>query len=243
MIVIGIDCAAQPTNVGLALGVIEAGRLTIREAQAGRSADTNLHILMDWLLSDPCALLALDAPLGWPEAMPLALQQHQAGERIAVPLDTLFSRYTDRVIRRELKKTPLEVGANWIARTAYATLTLLDQVRHATGKPIPLAWTPGDVREIAAIEVYPAATLVALGMEAPGYRISAQVREQLVERLRSHLIIPDDHTAIASNPHTLDAIICALAAHDFLYRPCLSPQVEEEKIARKEGWIWVRRPG
>ena len=64
-------------------------------------------------------------------------------------------------IQQKLKKTPLDVGADRIARTAYAALHLLGSVRVQLHLSIPLAWAPTDISVVAAIEVYPAATLVS----------------------------------------------------------------------------------
>lgn len=110
-------------------------------------------------------LLALDAPLGWPEELGRSLLQHRAGDPIESEPNRLFKRKTDAEIFRRLHKRPLEVGANLIARTAHAALGLLNNVRRLTGHDIPLAWDPTNLGRIAAIEVYPAATLLARGFK------------------------------------------------------------------------------
>jgi hypothetical protein len=50
---------------------------------------------------------------------------HRAGMSLETPADPMFRRTTDVFIQRTLKKTPLDVGADRIARTAYATLAIL----------------------------------------------------------------------------------------------------------------------
>jgi hypothetical protein len=59
--------------------------------------------------------------------------------------------------------------------------------------PIPLAWTPANVSRVAAIEVYPAATLVAHRICSSGYkkRDQTEERRQIVAALRSRLRISE----------------------------------------------------
>ena len=85
----------------------------------------------------------------------------------------------------------LDVGADRIARTAYTALAILGKLRTELGIPIPLAWTPTDVLPVAAIEVYPAATLVAHQIRSTGYKKRDQTveRREIVEALRAKLTI------------------------------------------------------
>jgi hypothetical protein len=61
---------------------------------------------------------AIDAPLGWPKPLAETLIDHRAGMPIETPANAMFRRTTDLFIQRKLKKTPLDVGADRIARTA-----------------------------------------------------------------------------------------------------------------------------
>ncbi|MCM8612051.1 DUF429 domain-containing protein [Accumulibacter sp.] len=81
----------------------------------------------------------------------------------------LFRRETDRVVAAEIGKTPLEVAADRIARAAHSALEVLGLLREHSGKQIPLAWSP-EFESVAAIEVYPGATLKARGLEHSGYK-------------------------------------------------------------------------
>ena len=45
---------------------------------------------------------------------------------------------------------------------------------------------------------------------------------------------------MVDNADALDAGLCVLAAVDFLLGRAMKPQ--DEEMAEKEGWIWVRRP-
>jgi hypothetical protein len=57
-----------------------------------------------------------------------------------------------------------------IARTAHGALSFLARLRERVGAPIPLAWDPGSIEGLAAIEVYPAGTLAARKLPHSGYK-------------------------------------------------------------------------
>ena len=134
---------------------------------------------------------------------------------------------------------PLEVGAGWIARTARATLGLLDEVRRTTGKPIPLAWGSGDLQAAAAIEIYPAATLIAHGHALPGYNVpGSPARSAVVEGWPDAVVVPPSLDLVALNTDVFDAIVSVLAGVDFVAGAARDP--DDLEVARREGWIWVR---
>ena len=144
-----------------------------------------------WIGQSP-ALIAIDAPLGWPEAMRTGLKGHEAGRGIETPAregfipragapaakdrvlkgiwtfdEEFFLRETDRGIWSQTRKKPLEVGADRIARTAYGALKFLQDLRE-TDTDFPLAWDAESVSPRSVIEVYPAATLKAHNLLPPG---------------------------------------------------------------------------
>jgi hypothetical protein len=182
--VIGIDCASNPANVGLALGTHSPRGTVVQEVRLGSRTRDPVDIIIEWLAgrSGP-ALLAMDAPLGWPLPLAEALAGHQAGGALAPTAHELFRRETDRFVRQELGKQSLDVGADRIARTAHAALKLLQDVRSRTGLDVPLAWQ-SVVTDVAAIEVYPAATMVAHRLHSTGYKKSTSraAREELLHR-------------------------------------------------------------
>ena len=144
-ILIGIDCACQPRNVGLARAEwAGGGRRWLTDVLCGGEVSSVAEAVADWVRDAERCLLALDAPLGWPAPLGPALDAHVAGALIREPSDRLFRRATDRDIHRRFRKMPLEVGAERIARTARAALQMLDEVRSRTGLEIPLAWRPED---------------------------------------------------------------------------------------------------
>ena len=140
--IIGIDCATQPKNVGLALGHDHEGKTTIDKVFIGSMADSVVDTVAAWASPDAPTLLALDAPLGWPAGLGQNLQPHQAGATIHLDANSMFRRLTDKAVKQSTGKLPLDVGADRIARTALAALGLLQDLREATSQPIPLAWQP-----------------------------------------------------------------------------------------------------
>jgi len=244
MILIGIDCATEERKQGLALGQVNNGRPVLEEVYEPSKGETAVEKLSQWLHRGQPAILAFDAPLGWPEALGKSLGEHSAGEPLEASPDRLFSRVTDQTVHRVIGKKPLEVGANLIARTAHSALKLLGELREKTGWTIPLAWNWSDITETSAIEVYPAATLVARRIEAPPYKKPEfhKERQRLVNSLKRHIEMGNKKfpKQLKANPHAIDAAICVLAAADFLGGTCIQP--ENQEVARKDGWIWVRCP-
>jgi len=228
VVLIGIDCATQPNKVGLALGELEGDVVRIKACRTGSPREEPASIVTNWLEPGVPALLALDAPLGWPRAIGAALAGHQAGAAMGASAHALFRRLTDDDIHRRFKKRPLEVGANFISRTAVAALDLLADLRTRTGESIPLAWSPADLRPFAAIEVYPAATRLA--HRSPGKGGSIEGLEALLDRSALGGVLP-------ASADALDALVCVLAAADFL-RGRARPPADLE-TARQEGWIWT----
>jgi hypothetical protein len=243
---VGVDCAADPRNVGIATAMLEGHRLTRVHVDAGSVAVPTERRIAAWIAdSAGPALLALDAPLGWPVALGASLCDHTAGTALAEPPNRMFRRRTDDVIHTRLGKQPLDVGADRIARCAHAALALLDGIRRELGHPIPLAWTPGDVTGVTAIEVYPAATLASRRIPARGYKGAGAhtlpTRGSLVEAIGGELEASADVRArMVQSDHILDAVVCILAGRDFVHGQVIPP--DDLAIARREGWIWARPP-
>lgn len=168
--IIGLDCATDPKKVGLALGRFDGEHTNLLRTELGTISQRPAKIVADWLYRNEApALLALDAPLGWPKGLGVTLQAHQAGMDVELPADSMFRHKTDYCVRQAIGKQPLDVGADRIARTAHAALVLLEEVRCLAGVQLPLAWTPS-FGGIHAIEVYPAATLLVHGILEQGYK-------------------------------------------------------------------------
>ena len=141
----------------------------------------------------------------------------------------------------ERKRSPIssvdsvDVGADRIARTAYAALTILGNLRVELGLPIPLAWAPADVSRVAAIEVYPAATLVAHRIRSTGYKKRDQTdeRHEIIVALRTKLTIGESVPDLATSADLVDAAVCVLAGADFISGRAMGP--EDRPLAEREG--------
>jgi len=242
MKIVGVDYATQDAKVGLALGVVSEGDLEIQDAKLCRRERPPASVIASWLGDrQSAALIAIDAPLGWPKPLAECLIKHNASAAIEATPDAMFRRETDLFIQRELKKTPLDVGADRIARTAHAALRLLDELRRKLGLPIPLAWKLADISPIAVIEVYPAATLVAHGIRCTGYKKPGQAkqRREIMDALRTKMTIQDCVPDLSASGHLVDAVVCVLAGADFILQRAMSP--EDQRLAEHEGWIWASR--
>jgi len=199
------------------------------------------QIVAEWIhdVNAP-VLLALDAPLGWPAAMSASLPKHHAGDSLEVDANALFRRETDRFIARTFRKTPLDVGADRIARTAHWAVGFLGRLRKRLGREIPLAWSPSPGEPVSAIEVYPAATLLAHGAQLSGYKAvaGAQERSAIYALLEKQFACSDECASAVASAHLIDAAICALAGADFIKGKAVAP--EDRNLAEREGWIWAR---
>ena len=242
VVIIGIDCATQDKNIGLALGKLSEGRLQVSKAISSLRPGGVASTLREWADPNLPTLLAIDAPLGWPQAMGATLLAHEAGKPIAVAPNLLFRRRTDVHIKERLSQQPLDVGADRIARTAHRALQLIGGLGTSLGQPIELAWDPL-FHDIRAIEVYPAATLVAYKIPARSYKDEggAEARNEILTRLCEHVTLDGDElrAACLADADVLDAVVCVLAGADFIMGRAEAPQ--DEDLARKEGWIWCRK--
>lgn len=242
--VIGIDCAVSPANVGLALGRFSDGTVRVEEIVRGSSEPDLRGIIERWLRDRPegPALLALDAPPGWPAPLAHALPDHRAGEVLQPGADKLFRRATDDFVWSRIGKRPLDIGADRIARTACAALALLEELRQRLAHPIPLAWQP-NIDGIAAIEVYPAATLMSHGIQAHAYKHAKGEadRMHILDAVAKRMQFKPGLRDAARTSDEVDAAVCLLAGQDFLLGKALFPP--DQALAEQEGWIWVRPPG
>lgn len=179
--IIGIDCAAQPEDFGLALGRVRGRTVAIVDVRKGEGSDNYFAPLVKqvrhWIYGENAdrpktTLLALDAPLGWPIQLTRALRHHSAGAPLGRPPDQgrkdrnpghhLFRRHTDRFIAQKFRGAPLDIGADRIARVARSALELLGRLADSKGRQpgVPLLWDPRGLKRLGAIEVYPRLTLL-----------------------------------------------------------------------------------
>jgi hypothetical protein len=242
-VVIGVDCATQENRVGLARAEREGKAWVLREATVGSRERPVADTVQEWLeQSSGKAVLALDAPLGWPAPWKSMLMGHQAGENVRGEPNKVFRRESDRSVASLVGKTPLDIGADRIARTAHWALSLLESLRTRIDQPIPLAWDISPQAMVSAIEVYPAATLRAYGLALKGYKAKGGVEERsrMLPAITDRIQIGIEPHDLLALPDAFDAAVCVLAALDFLAGRAMAP--DDWKLSREEGWIWVAHP-
>ncbi len=168
-----------------------------------------------------------------------ALHSHSAGDPLPFDAHSLFRRETDRAIKQRLGKQSLDVGADRIARTAHAALGILSEIRNTL--PLVMGWTPGVVHSHQVIEVYPAATLKALGLPSSGYKGvgSDAMRSPLIEAMPQVEFEPDACDNAIASDDAFDAAVCTLAGADYAVGDAVAPT--DLDLAKREGWIWVRQ--
>jgi len=233
---IGVDCATKEGKVGIAVGRFINGVSQIDRALLCSKESPLEQTLIGWVPEGGRTLFALDAPLGWPQPMGLAFSQHSAGQKIGISGNALFRRETDRFIKKQVGQQALDVGADRIARTALSALELLARLGGTLKEEICLAWSPDFPHRIAAIEVYPAATLRARGLLSKGYKKPEQAaaRRTIISAI-PELASAIDAAAMEAYADVLDAALCLTAASDFLAGQAFSPN--NPALAEKEGWI------
>ena len=239
--VIGVDCATDARNVGLSRGVYINNDISLFETTFGSNGSSIADIIRDWIQTGDKVILAIDAPLGWPEDMGNALRHHLAGQTLSVESNLLFRRETDRFIKKALGKQPLDVGADRIARTAHAALKIIGELQLAINTKIEMAWNPEKLNGVSIIEVYPAATLQCYGIRSGGYKAKEQrdERDEILNELSKFVDIQCDLLQMRQSADVLDSAVCLLAAKDFLNGDVHFPN--DYKKAEKEGWIWVKK--
>jgi hypothetical protein len=240
---LGLDAASDRRRFGWAVAERTAsGARLVAQGLLGAPGRPWPAPLLDALVDPAGALLAIDAPLGWPRHMGATLAAHRAGAPVALAKNALFRRATDDMVRAVLRKQPLEVGADLIARATMEALAVLHALREASGKALPLAWSP-DAAVDAVIEVYPGATLTAHGVARSKYKDPATpgAREPMIAAFAPRLA---GLAARAGEPSDVfDACLCLVAALDFLDGRCLAPDAAQREAAAVEGWIWFAAPG
>jgi len=242
VLLIGLDAASDFSKFGYAVGHYERGRVRIKQAglvDTPIERNALVSIVAPELRGASQALIAIDAPLGWPAALAAELSKHQAGEAFVSDKNAMFRRATDCYVKDLTKKNPLEVGADKIARAAHSALAALKCLRDETGMEIPLAWDKSFV-DMAAIEVYPAGTLKARGFPDSSYKKPEQlnVRLDIANRLADD--IDGLATYVNGSADVFDACLCLVAAKDFLEG--LAEPPFDLQLAKREGWIWIRNP-
>ncbi|MFW5796054.1 MAG: DUF429 domain-containing protein [Alkalispirochaeta sp.] len=153
VVLIGIDAAVDPRNNALTRGVwsTPTGTLSVQDLCDPSGEDEFHRTLAAWIgeAGETPILLCVDAPLGWPAPLADALPHHHAGSPLPGEANDLFRRITDREIRSRIGKTPLDVGADRIARAAHRTLLRIGVIADATGHRISLPLRSDEIGGVA----------------------------------------------------------------------------------------------
>lgn len=109
------------------------------ETKIGSDGNSIAEIIKSWIQEVDKVIFTIHAPLGWPENLGNSLYHHFAGQELSVESNLMFRRETDRFIKKALRKQPLDVGADHIARTAHAALKIIGEVQLAINNKIEMA--------------------------------------------------------------------------------------------------------
>jgi len=115
--ILGIDRSTYPRKTAIAAAVHNRQWTSVHSVQLGTADGSHIDKAVKLLCGGTATLIAIDAPLGWLKRLGRTLATHKVGAHIAVQSDKLLHRVTDDMVNRELKKKPLEVGADRIAPT------------------------------------------------------------------------------------------------------------------------------
>jgi predicted RNase H-like nuclease len=99
MLIVGIDCATLASKTGLSLASYQKGVLRIEKSMIAHQGASVAAQILPWVRQVTVVLLALDSPLGWPDAMGRILANHLAGHTIDIEANKLFRRRTYEVVR------------------------------------------------------------------------------------------------------------------------------------------------
>jgi hypothetical protein len=239
MKIIGLDSAVQEKDNGLVLCEYNDTHEMILKDVWDHKQPLVVQIC-EWLKDRKKTLIGIDAPLGWPFQFSKGLQDHHAGMYLGDDAKAFFRRETDLDIAKRFHKTPLEVSADRIGRTAFMSLKRIREISERSHRKVSLVWNTRDDYDVGFIEVYPAATLLANKLDIKGYKKNYEIRLKLLAELKSQCSKQGmDKIDIATIDHNFDAFICCLAVYDFLTGTCKAPEKITKRI-NKEGWIWTR---
>jgi predicted nuclease with RNAse H fold len=212
---LGIDLASQPKGTGACVVEWADG------AAAARLVPSLLDDSALCRLAADADVVAIDAPLGWPDEFVAAVTAYHRGEPWpAGELLSLRYRLTDRTVASMTGVRPLSVSSDLIGVCAFRAARLRSM--------------------FPAVEVYPAGALRVWGLPATGYKgvRGAPVRAEIVAGIRHRCPwLAVDQAALLRRDHDLDALLCALVARAVATGRTHRPPPDVAEIAAREGWI------
>lgn len=221
---LGIDLAAQAKHTGACLIDWDDGA-AVAHVATGPLDDERLIEL-----ANGADIVAIDSPLGWPDAFVAAVSAyHRGGDWPDSEQRQLRYRVTDLHLMATTGARPLSVSSDLIAACAFRAARL----ERALGP----GSRAGDGR---LAEVYPAGALRRWGMTASGYKgvAGAVARAGIVAALRQSWLSVDE-AALRKRDHDLDALVCALVARAVATGRTERPSPDQAGAAAREGWIHI----
>jgi predicted nuclease with RNAse H fold len=221
---LGIDLAAQPLSTGACVVSWRPSGAVATVVPPPVGDNVVLRLAAD------ADVVAVDAPLGWPDSFVTAVTAHHSGQSWP-GADTLALRYrlTDLEVALRTGVRPLSASSDLLAVCAFRAARL----QGALG----VAARDGSDR---LVEAYPAGALRVWGLPATGYKRTrgAAVRAAIVESLeRLCPWLSFDADALRHRDHDLDALLCALVARAAATGRTVLPTPDQATLAAREGWI------
>jgi predicted RNase H-like nuclease len=246
---IGIDLAAQDKKTAMCTIRWRSGAASVDPPRVGLGGAISEEALVDAVRSE--TWLGIDSPFGWPATFVDAVSGYARLEPWPdAPPDVLRYRLTDRLVRDELRLSPLSVSSDLIGVTAWRCARLLTLAR--AGRKA--ADRTGRDR---IVEVYPGAALMRWGLDRRGYKTGGNAEKKKSQRSRRELLVGeiersapwlrwqgDARQRCVESDDALDAFLCALIARAAAVGATVWPQTRGEwRAARAEGWIHLPRAG
>jgi predicted nuclease with RNAse H fold len=243
----GIDLAAQDAKTAVCTISWQARTATVAPPAGGADGVTEDALVeavgkANWV--------GIDSPFGWPAGFVDAVAGYADREPWPdIDADALRYRLTDRLVRDEVKLSPLSVSSDRIGVTAWRCARLLTLAR--AGKKA--ADRTGRDR---IVEVYPGAALTRWGLDRRGYKTSGNAERKQSQRSKRDTLLSeiegsadwlrwqdDARDRCVESDDFLDAFLCALIARSAAVGLTVWPKKKREwKAARAEGWIHLPRP-
>jgi len=225
---LGIDLSSQPAGT---VGCLIDWSSRNAVARAPRLACTD-DVLAE--LIEEADGVGIDAPLGWPADFVAAVGDWPHDRWTNADRDRMRFRETDRVVRDTHTIVPLSVSSDRIALPAMRAMSLL--------RRFGVTDRSGDGR---FYEVYPAASLLAWGLDRRGYKPpeNTDARRDILKALRAKLPWLEVDAGYADTADALDALIASLTARAALQGLTTPPTDKQRSLARREGWIHVTPMG
>jgi predicted nuclease with RNAse H fold len=246
---IGIDLAAQDKKTATCSIRWSSGVASVAAPRVGPGGGVSEEALVDAVRSG--TWLGIDSPFGWPGTFVDAVSGYARREPWPdMPPDSLRYRLTDRIVRDELKLSPLSVSSDLIGVTAWRCARLLTLAR--AGRKA--ADRTGRDR---IVEVYPGAALKRWGLDRRGYKTSGNAEKKKAQRSKRELLLreidvsapwlrwqDDARERCIESDDALDAFLSALIARAAAVGSTVWPKTRAQwRAARAEGWIHLPRAG